>query len=41
MDKGRHPNVTRAWLAGKTQNRVFKDRNLKTAPRKPPPHNKT
>jgi hypothetical protein len=41
MDKGRHPNVIRAWLAGKAQTRVVKDRNLKAAPRKSQPHNKT
>jgi hypothetical protein len=41
MDKGRHPNVVRAWLAGKTQNQVLKNRSLKTTPRKSQLHNKT
>jgi len=41
MDKGRHPNVIRAWLAGKAQNQVVKNRNLRKTPRKSQPHNKT
>jgi hypothetical protein len=41
MDKGRHPNVIRTWLAGKIQNQVLRDRNnLTTTHRKFQPHNK-
>jgi hypothetical protein len=41
MEKVRHPNVIRAWLARKIQTQWFKDRNLTTTHRKLQPHNKT
>jgi hypothetical protein len=41
MDKERHPNVIRTWLAGKIQNQVLRDRTLTTTHRKSQPHNKT
>jgi len=41
MDRQRHPNVIRAWLAGKAQNQVVRLRNLRKIPRKSQPHNKT
>lgn len=41
MRKRRHPNVIRAWLAGKIQKQVWRARNLMGVPRKLQPHNKT
>jgi hypothetical protein len=40
MDKGRHPNVIRTWLAGKIQNQVRRG-NLTPRHCKFQPHNKT
>jgi hypothetical protein len=41
MKKGRHPNVIRAWLAGKIQKQARWALSLMAVPRKLQPHNKT
>ena len=41
MNKGRHPNVVRAWLISRIQKQVRRARKLMAAPRKWQPHNKT
>jgi hypothetical protein len=41
MRKRLHPNVIRAWQAGKIQKQVWRARNLMGVPRKLQPHNKT
>jgi hypothetical protein len=41
MEKGRHPNVIRTWLAGKIQKQVLRAHNPTALPRKAQQHNKT
>ena len=41
MKRGRHPNVIRAWPAGKIQKQVVRALGLIAVSRKLQPHNKT